>query len=346
MIRSTTASRRRPPCRPLALLLLMIVSLPAAPAAAAPPQPQRDAALAEALFRDGRKLMNERRFAEACPKLEESQRIDPGGGTLLNLGICHAKAGKTATAWAELKEALGAARRDGRDDREQIAKKQLAALEPRLSQLTIIVPLEARVAGLEIRLDGASLSPAAWSSAFPVDPGAHKVEATAPERESFTAKLAIKPEHDASQVTIPKLSEARRKEAAPAAPLPEASPAGNRGSSSAQETAAFILGGLGLGALGVGAGFGVNAIVKEGAARDNGCKDTKCTTQKGFDLSNAANQSAHISTGTIAGGGASVAVGVILFVLSRSRAKPAPAAARLVPVAGPSGAGALWVGTF
>src|SRR5258708_37106471 len=68
-------------------------------------QPSSDArAAAAALFEDGRRLMGESKYAEACPKLEESQRVDPGMGTLYQLSVCHEAIGRTASAWVGFRE--------------------------------------------------------------------------------------------------------------------------------------------------------------------------------------------------------------------------------------------------
>src|SRR5664279_1214733 len=88
-----------------------------------------DVATAQALFDEGKRLMNAGNFAEGCPKLVESQRLDPGGGTLFAIAICHEGEGKTATAWADYNVALAEARRDNRKDREIAAAEKERALE-------------------------------------------------------------------------------------------------------------------------------------------------------------------------------------------------------------------------
>ena len=66
----------------------------AAPARADEPT----AGLAQSLFEAGRALMDEGKPELACPKFEESNRVDASAGTLLNLGKCFEALGRTASA--------------------------------------------------------------------------------------------------------------------------------------------------------------------------------------------------------------------------------------------------------
>ena len=55
-----------------------------------------DTVRASALFAEGRRLMAAGDFGAACPKLAESQALDPQPDTALDLGICYEKASEVA----------------------------------------------------------------------------------------------------------------------------------------------------------------------------------------------------------------------------------------------------------
>jgi len=190
-----------------------------------------DQMLAQSLFEEGRQLMDRGRYAEACPKLAESQRLDPGGGTLLNLAICHEKEGRFGTAYLEMKAASSQAVKDGRKDREKIANEHLALLSGRVPRLAVHVVREEP--DLEVKVDGTVLRKPAWDLLTVVDPGAHVIDASAPGRAPFRQTITLA-EGEQRTVQIPALAvgdgrastppapgEASTVVAAPGAPPPE-----------------------------------------------------------------------------------------------------------------------------
>lgn len=179
-------------------------------------QTEMELALAETLYRQARDLMAAGKYADACPKLKESYRIDPATGTLLNLAACHEAEGKFASAWLEYATAVVAARRDRRPDRVKYAEEHMQALEQKLSRLTVLVPEESDLPELELRLDGVVIGRAARGVPTPVDPGEHVVEASAPGRETWRVTVKVGAEADAQSVTVPALAIA----AAPPAETP------------------------------------------------------------------------------------------------------------------------------
>ncbi len=160
---------------------------------------------AERLFEEGRALMLDHRFEEACPKIAESQRLEPRVGTLLNLAVCHEQTGKVATAWVQYQQVLTSARAEGQSERERLATERIAAVEARVPWLTVGVSVGEPVHGLSVRLDGAPLEPMAWNREMPVDPGEHRVMATAPERKAWELQFTLR-EGQRKAIEVPSLS--------------------------------------------------------------------------------------------------------------------------------------------
>jgi hypothetical protein len=283
--------------------------------------------------------MEQGHYAEACRKLEESQRIDPGGGTMLNVALCHEKEGRTATAWAEFTEALGLAKRDDRPQRIEFARVHIAQLDPLLSRLIIQVPRAVDVPDLEIKRDGSSIGRAAWGSAMPVDPGDHLLEASAPGKISWKQIVNVGSKADSRTVVLPILENAPAiAQAAPtgtlaAAPIPTTTPVGLGSSSdtvskgiadsSQGETrsagptpAAWVALGVGLVATGAGAYFGLRAVSEKKDA-DRNCPNNACNGE-GARQNDQAIKWANFATGGFAVGIVGLGLGTYLLVAGSS----------------------------
>jgi hypothetical protein len=164
---------------------------------------------AESLFEEGRALMANKSYGEACPKFAESYRLEPGLGTLTNLAACQEQLGKTATAWASFREVIATATRTGDAKRLRFASEHVETLERKLSRLTVVVPEESKVPGLEITRDGNPVGAASWGTAIAVDPGEHVVDAHAEGRQPYSAKVTIGIDADQQTVRIPALAPAQ-----------------------------------------------------------------------------------------------------------------------------------------
>lgn len=171
-----------------------------------------DKAAAEALFDHGKTLMKDSRYAEACGKFQESQRIDPGIGTMLYLADCFEKNGQTASAWAQFLEAAATARSANQSDREKKARDRALALEPRLNRLSITVAPGADVPGLEVKRDGSLVGKALWATPAPLDPGEHTIEATAPGKKPWSRKIRLDATSLVMALEVPALEDAPRVE--------------------------------------------------------------------------------------------------------------------------------------
>jgi hypothetical protein len=311
-------------------------------------------AAAQSLFEDARKLMNKGDFANACPKFADSQRIDPAPGTEFNLANCYEKAGQTASAWATFKSAAASYRAHNRTDWEQKARERAAAIEPKLSRLTIVVPQEANVSGLEVRRDGSVIGSSEYGSAIPVDPGDHAVEASAPGKKPFKASAKVAPGPGESKVTVGPFENEPQATTAPPTTTPKPG-AGTTGpttapvevstKSSGQKTAGYVVLGVGAVGLAVGAVTGVMAMSKNKSSTDQCPNDGACSSKDAVDANSSAKSLGTISTVGFIVGGVGVAAGAILLLTAPTN-PPRTGRVRFVPTAGPGGGGLTAVGVF
>jgi serine/threonine-protein kinase len=316
----------------LALLLHLFVS------GTAEAQATGDKAAAEALFQTGRELMTAGKFSEACSKLEASQRLDAGLGTLLYLADCYEKAGRTASAWATFREAESIA--EGRSDsaRSQIAKDRSAALEPRLSKLWVKVSPN-NPDDIQVLRDGALVPRESWGIALPTDAGQHTVTASAPGHKPWSTKVAIDGDKETASVEVPAL------EIAPEEPKPPPGVGvGDRGFDEhpgrTQRILGIVTSGVGIVGLGFGTFFGLRASTKNDDSKQfcGQNSDANLCEQHGKDLRDAAFTSADTATGLFIAGGALLVGGAVIYFTAPSSATEAARAPALRFAAGGSSA--------
>ena len=269
----------------------------------------QDAATAQALFEEGRSLLQQQQYEKACPKFAESQRLGPASGTLLNLGECYAKLGKTASAWAAFKEAIPAAHSAGQADREQFARERVAEIETKLVKLSVDVT-RPPPPQLVVKRDGVVLGEAAWGTPVPVDPGAHVVEASAPGKTTWTTTVEVR-SAPSTTVVVPVLEGARGDATGSSKPF------------FTQSTIGLGIAGIGVVAVAVGAVFGLSAISTNDSAKSH-CRNGNLCDRTGLDDLDAARGKATLSTVFFIGGAAAVGAGAYLF-FSAPKVEVAPA---------------------
>ncbi|AKV02529.1 hypothetical protein AKJ09_09192 [Labilithrix luteola] len=297
---------------------------------------------AERLFREGQKLLEERRYGEACPKFEAAYKKDGQLGTLLNLAFCHKEQGAAWYAWLEFREAELKAAELGRNDRRDFAHQHVVELEkqlpkvivdnPRAMPLTEVLVEERRVPGAE------------KGTVFAAEAGQRKLTFRATGKKQATAMVTLTKGDRPHHVAVPEMEEAPP-EAEPVKPTPAAesasepaqTPSESAHPSGSQRTLGFVALGVGGAALVAGAVTGVMTLSSACAGTSDGCttsaKDTADTT-------------AMISNVSFAVAGVGIVSGLVLLLTAPSTTTPASDAshAKIEPRFGAGWAGLA--GTF
>jgi hypothetical protein len=339
------------------LVLLCLASNPGLARAQSP------SATARVLFRDARVLMDKGRFDQACPKLEESLRLDHGMGTQFNLAHCWEQLGRTASAWGLFLDVAAAASAAGQPKRESAARARADAIEPKLSR--VLIQVKDPAPGLVVTRGGEELGRGSWGTAVPVDPGTHAIEAHAPGMLPWATELEVSKPGETATLVIPAL-QAEKVDIPTEAPIaegdeqpPEPADTGG-GISTGRAVTSVVLAAVGVGGLVTGTIFGLKANSETAAAKElcdggetgNVCdRDPDGGTAEQAELDEhreKADSAALISYIGWGVGAAGLISSAIVLLTAPDEAPPPEEAAslRIQPVFGPGFVGTGLSGTF
>lgn len=320
---------------------------------------QADSAAADALFEEGKRLMAEENYVEACKKFDASYKLDKTLGTLLNLANCNESVGLIATAWAQWGEAVERAKKAG-DARADYAQDRRDDLTERLPYLTITVVNPAE--GLKVRRGDAVLAEGTFGVSLPVDPGQQVIQVLRGEQVLKQEVVTLEEKEKGEvKLDLAAIDKAVPPEAPPPAPPPSVvtvtpnvtpPPSGDT-----QRTVGFVVGGVGVAALVAAGVFGVIALSKKGSADEpDACvgDEEKFCTPDGLSDVDGAKTFANLTQWVGIGGIVVTIVGATLILTApsgseldqRAEAEPPEPKVWASPWFGPEGAGLGAGGTF
>ena len=365
----------------LAAALVVVVLAPARLAGAQPAaRSEHDAQIAEAVahYERGRALLKAKKYAEACDAFAHSQKLDPGWGTLYNLGRCRELEGKLAAALAIFRElarpdtypALPGEVSPERDRaRRKDAGARASALDKRVPRLRL-TSSEAP-AGLAVTLDGIDVT-ALVGTDQPVDLGVHQVHATAPAHKPFDSTAESRAEAGTTTIVLELPPEPPSPIATPPTePPPTAPDGGSRGIAPApgsgseaqltghpidepapgrapRATYGLITAAAGGGLVVTGLVFGQLARSRWQSAQDQ-CSGRTCSNADSINQGAVgdARTRATISTVLVVGGAAAIgAAAYLYFTAPRRPAGSGSTALHLTPAASPEAVGLTLAGQF
>lgn len=305
---------------PRALTAAAAIAAVLGSAAAATAASAEDRAAATQHLKQAQELRKQGQLAEACGHLQEVERLDPKLPALMDLADCTEQLGKLVEARTLWAAARDRARQTEKPQSRARAEERLAAVEARVSHLTL--ELHDAAEGTQVLRDGAAVDVGTLGSELAIDPGDHVI----------VVKLA---DHEDAKYEL-KLAEGERKTLAiapgpaivvaappppprPVAPPPK--PVEVSSSGSGQRSIGLVVGATGLVAAGVGGALWFTGYPDSGG------------------LGAPADQQVLAGEILVIGGGALLVTGAVLFATAPSSKASTRARLPLAPTVaiGPHG---------
>jgi hypothetical protein len=318
---------------------------------------------ARSLATEGVGAFNGGRYKEAIDLLTRAETLMHAPSHLLYLARAYSKIGqyvKAREAYLRItKEQLPANAPQAFRDAQTTAQKEIGAVHPKVASIEIKVEGAEAAKDLTVKVDGNPIPSVLVGVQQPIDPGDHRIEASAIafRAQSQTVRigdggrasvvLRLEPDPTASPAATPAASRAPSEAGAPAPRMTAArdtsTPTETAGSGSGLRIGAYAA--FGVGAVGLGAGtvFLLQALGKRSEA-DDICTGSagECPISRRADVDKLDSDAKRAATFSAVGygvGGVGIAAGVVMLIMSGKSESSAATRPALYPWVGATSAG-------
>jgi serine/threonine-protein kinase len=280
-------------------------------------------------------MLEMQQYETACPKLEQSQKLDPAVGTMLYLAFCYEMTGRPGLAWRMYRAAHAAAAAQGQQARMKIAQLRAALLEPKLTRVQIpsdCLPTNAKVTidGLEFDRDDVAKGlfleagrhtlllggwmPNVYEQSFETRLGEPMVVPIDCERASLVARSDAQSGHMARASVQPPLT-------VPAGPATARADAEKR--ADLRRWFGIASGAVGVVSLGIGVAYALDSAAKSDDAERYRRPGTNIYDEPGYSLNRDALESRTIAIVGFAISGAAIGGATVLLWPRRTASRSA-----------------------
>jgi hypothetical protein len=151
----------------------------------------------EALFNQGKDLIKEKKYHEACDKFSASLKLEETTGTHLALAACLELDGRAASAWGEY---LYVVKHEQDEGKKGYARDHAKALESKLLKVHLnmaLVPDD-----LDLKIDNQAIPKETLNSDLPLDPGDHVIEAAAKGKHKWERHVKLGADNSPMTISI------------------------------------------------------------------------------------------------------------------------------------------------
>jgi len=309
-------------------------------------QPAGDKAAAEAIFREGRELMDNGSFTRACPKFEKSLALYQSASVALNLARCYGKTNRLAAALTTLERAVELNRRTEdnarRGELDKLASEAKKEIEPRVPRVRVVVTPS--VSGTVVQRDGIEVPSPLVGSALPVDAGTYEIRVAAPGYQEVVKSQAVgEGQTVVVEISLTRIGDLQSTALEPARP----SNAPAEGPARSSVIWPWAVGGAGIAAFAVGIGFAVDyGLVR--AEVDELCPGGTCSDRGADDADSLlARWDRDVALMAVGGGlGAALLVTAGIGLALDKGAQSAPQTLLVMPEVSPTFVGLAVGGTL